>query len=204
MYEYLEGRVVAHGATRLVLDVGGVGYELAVPLGLRLTEGEKRRIHTHLVVRQDAHLLYGFGERSTRELFRLLLSVRGVGPAVALAILSGLPGPQLVQAVLDDDASTLVQVKGIGRKTAQQILLDLRDRMQQLAPLFPGLAGAADGGVMTPMPPPADQRNVADAVAALLSIGFNEKAARKNVEEAAAEVGAEDLERLVRAALNRG
>ena len=204
MYEYLEGRVVAHGATRLVLDVGGIGYQLAVPLGLVVTEGEKRRIHTHLVVRQDAHLLYGFQDRATRDLFRMLLGVRGVGPAVALAILSGLPGPDLVQAVLDDDAVTLTQAKGVGRKTAQQILLDLRDRMQQLAPLFPGRAGAADGGVMTPMPPPAGKRNVADAVAALLSIGFNEKAARKNVEDAAAEVGADDLEQLVRAALRRG
>lgn len=199
MYEFLEGRVVEHSATRLVLAVGGVGYELAIPLGQRPAEGDPTRVWTHLVVRDDAHLLYGFSDKASRDLFRLLLLVRGVGPSAALALLSGLSGRELLEAVAAGDPKPLTRVKGVGAKTAQQILLDLADRVGQLAARLPGHVSAS--GVLQPMRAPDEEQHLADATSALISIGFGEREARKQVERAAEKVGADDLERLVRAAL---
>ena len=193
MYEYLEGRLSMRAAARLVLDVNGVGYDLLVPLMARFDEGERLRVFVHLVVREDAHTLYGFPDVDTRDLFRTLLGVRGVGPAMALGILSSLPGDELVAAIEAEDAQRLCGVKGVGKKTAQQILLDLRDRISA----FSGRDLAAGKG-STPLAP---HSNHADAVAALLSIGFKEKDAQKAVARATNEVGDEDLDALIRAAL---
>jgi Holliday junction DNA helicase RuvA len=202
VYDFLEGRVVEHGATRLVVEVGGVGWELAVPLGHAFPVGAKARVWTQLIVREDSHQLFGFAERPSRELFRQLLRVRGVGPGVALGVLSGLPAKELFRAVVDGDAARLTAIRGVGQKTAQQILLDLRDKLTQLAPLFPGAAPApGKGDVLVPARPPMEEKNRADAVAALVSIGFSEKEAQKGVERAIASVGLEDLEVLVRTAL---
>jgi Holliday junction DNA helicase RuvA len=190
LYEYLEGRQVAREPGRLVLDVGGVGYEIAVPLSADFPAGPRTRVWTHLVVREDARLLYGFAARAERDLFRLLLSARGVGPATALAILSRLTLEELAAAVAAGDPLPLERVKGVGRKTAEQILLDLRGK--------PGLAAAALGtGAALVAPNTA----LADAAAALVSIGFADKEARRAVERAVASVGSADLEQLVRAAL---
>ena len=193
MYDYLEGRVARSGPARLVLDVAGVGYDLAVPLGAAFeTDGENKvRVWTHFVVREDAHSLYGFPDRSTREWFRLLLGVRGVGPGVALGLLSGLTVERLSEAIRHEDARLLVAIKGVGKKTAEQILLDLRDKVPH--------AIAED--VLTPRPrrlPAA----LTDAVAALTSIGYSEKQAWRSVEHAAKSIeDPDDLELLVRAAL---
>lgn len=198
MYEYLEGQVAQRTATSVVLDVGGVGYELLAPLGSSFAaRGARARVWTHLVVRADAHVLYGFAGREARELFRLLLVVRGVGPSMALAILSGLTPRDLVQAILDEDLVTLTRVKGVGKKTAQQILLDLQDRARKLAV---GLEVAP--GVIAPAAPPSPASdNIDDATTALMSIGYPAKEARKLVERAAEEVDPTDLERLVRSAI---
>lgn len=209
MYEYLDGRLESRHATRVVIDVGGVGYNVAVPLGsdfrrpprgprgpggagTRSTD-ELVRVWTHHVVREDAEELYGFPDDEGRQLFRLLLSVRGVGPALALGILSRLSGDVLLAAIASDDVDTLLTVKGVGKKTAQQILLDLRDKA-------PATQASAEPGVLVPAPGRSSQV-VEDAVAALLSIGYAEKEARKNVERAAREVDDGDLEALVRSAL---
>ena len=197
MYEYFEGTVSARYATRLVLDVGGVGYDLAVPIGAHFGEGSKTRVWAHLVVREDAQLLYGFPDRDTRDLFRLLLSVRGVGPGVALALLSGLEVDALVAAIVAGDSAALTRVKGVGKKTAEQILLDLRDK----APSWQRaseLAASADR-ILTPRD--ADDDLFKDAIQALQSIGYSAKDARKSVEKAIAKSDAKDLEVLVRAAL---
>lgn len=195
MYDYLEGTIARRGAAGATLAVGGVGYELLVPLGTPLPEeGASARLWTHLAVREDAHTLYGFADRDTRGLFRALLKVKGVGPAMALAVLSGLTRPELVRALLDEDLAALTRVKGVGKKTAEQILLDLRDRAATLAG---GLE--LDGKVIAPAPPP-DSGNLADAAAALVALGFGEKEARKRVERAAAEIDPSDLQRLVQAA----
>ena len=191
MYDYLEGKVELHAATRLVLDVGGVGYELSVPLGSSFGTGT-RRVHTHLVVREDAHTLYGFADAPTRELFRALITVKGVGPRTALCVLSGLPGDELVAAIAGGDRKRLQSIKGVGKRIVDQILLDLGEKAGSLATAA-GPAAAL---------PSAAGGATEDAVAALVSIGYADKDARRQVERAAEKVGNADLEVLVRAALS--
>jgi len=198
VYDYLEGRLSERRATRVVLDVSGVGYDLAVPLGAEFAARDGvTRVWTHLVVREDAHLLFGFPDRKVREVFRLLLQVRGVGPTMALGVLSTLTGEELLLAISAQDTRPLVRVKGIGKKTAEQILLDLREKAPRLLGAPPGEAGT---GVLVPTPP-AGARALEDAVRALVSIGYSDKDARRSVDKAATKVSPEDLERLVRAAL---
>lgn len=194
MYEFLEGEVVSRAPARLVLSVAGVGYDLAVSLRDTFPAKGRVRVWAHLVVREDAHLLFGFQEREGRDLFRLLLTVRGVGPGMALAILSALSREELVEAILADDAARLTRVKGVGKKTAEQVLLDLGDKAARLR------ADLATGGAPLPAATRA-QTNLDDAAAALVSIGFSEKDAKKQVERAAEKVDPADLEALVRAAL---
>jgi Holliday junction DNA helicase RuvA len=190
VYDFLEGQVAGRSPTRFVLDVAGVGYEVLVPPGAAFPSKERLRVWTHLVVREDSHTLYGFPDEGTRDLFRALLGVTGVGPKVALAVLSGLPASELVAAVVAGDSKPLVRVKGIGQKTADQILLDLRGKAARLAP-----SGSA------PARPTTNADALEDAVTALISIGYSEKDARKQIERAAKTVPVTDLERLVRAAL---
>lgn len=196
MYDFLEGRVAGRHPARLVLQVGGVGYELTVPAGAPFpAEGEDARVHTHLVVRDDAHLLYGFPTRSQRQLFRLLLRVQKVGPALALAVVAGLSPDELLAALREKDVARLARVKGVGKKTAERILLELSDRIEEFA--AEEYASAA---------PPAKSaarasQAVEDAVRALVSIGFGEGEARKSVTAAAEQADDADLETLLRLAL---
>lgn len=195
MFEYIEGRIVGRTAARLVVDVGGVGYDLAVPLTATFPPSGKARVWTHLVVREDSHTLYGFPDRESRELFRVLLSARGVGPVLGLAILSGISGAELVEAIASGDAKRLTKLKGVGQKTADGIVLDLRDKADTLRAAFSGSPEA---------PLPSSKRvdpNVEDAINALVSIGYSEKQARAGVERAALSVDTKNLEALVRAAL---
>ena len=191
MYDFLEGEVAGRTAARLVLAVGGVGYELLVPLASSFPASGRVRVWTHLVVREDSHQLYGFREAATRDIFRALLTVTGVGPKVALALLSGLTRDELVAAIVAGDADKLTTAKGVGRRTADQILLDLRDKQLAL-----------QGGEHADAPAaPARRRELEDAITALVSIGYSEKEARKQVERAAKQVDPANLEKLVRAAL---
>jgi Holliday junction DNA helicase RuvA len=166
-----------------------------VPLTASFPPSGKARVFTHLVVREDSHTLYGFPDRETRELFRVLLSVRGVGPVMGLAILSGLPRADLVEAIAGGDAKRLTRIKGVGQKTADQILLDLRDKADLL------LADLGPHSPDAPLPSKRTDPNVEDAIAALVSIGYSEKQARAGVERAALAVDTKNLEALVRAAL---
>jgi len=194
VYDYIEGRLSERRPARLVVEAGGVGYDLAVPLGADFPAHDGRvRVWTHLVVREDAHLLFGFPEREGRELFRLLLEVRGVGPAVALAVLSSLPGDELLRAIAAQDAAPFLRVRGIGKKTAEQILLDLRDKAPRM------LAAEPERGTLVPRA--GGSVRLEDAVRALVSIGYSDKEARKSVERAAAKAPGDDLELLVRTAL---
>ncbi|HKX46742.1 MAG TPA: Holliday junction branch migration protein RuvA, partial [Planctomycetota bacterium] len=144
MYEFLRGTPASRTPNRLVLEVAGVGYELVVPAGAAFPDAAPLVVWTHLAVREDAHTLYGFPDRATRDLFRLLLRVKQVGPGVAIAILSGLSRADLLAAIRDEDAARLMQVKGVGRKTAEQVLLDLRDRIgDHLVELAPAAAPRA-------------------------------------------------------------
>jgi Holliday junction DNA helicase RuvA len=195
VYEYLEGEIAGRGATRIVLDVGGVGYDISVPLAAHFPQSGRTRVWTHLVVREDAHLLCGFPDRETRDLFRLLISVRGVGPVMALGILSGLPREPLLDAVANGDAATLTKIRGVGKRTADQILLDMREKAAQMrAEIATGAGSAAAHGARA-------KDSLEDAVQALVSIGYSEKEARKSVERAAQRVDTKNLELLVRTAL---
>lgn len=195
MYDFLEGQVAGRSASRLVLDVGGVGYEILVPPTASFAASGRMRVYTHLVVREDAHQLFGFPDASTRDVFRALLTVSGVGPKVALAVLSGLTREELLAALLAGDVAKLTGVRGVGRRTAEQILLDLRDKAL-------GLQGAT---AAAPLRSEATRRaRLEDAIAALVSIGYSDKDARKQVERAAKTVAPEDLETLVRVALQGG
>ena len=194
MYDFLDGEVARRTPTLLVLDVGGVGYALNVPVGSAFAESGRVRAWTHFVVREDAQTLYGFDRRPQRDLFRLLLSVRGVGPGVALALLSGLEVDALVAAIVAGDSAALTRVKGVGKKTAEQMLLDLGDKVsrfgsEELAPR-----------PSAPAPSPHDDL-VADAISALASIGYKEKEADKLVRKALEQTSDPDLESLVRAVL---
>ncbi len=198
MYEFLEGQVASRRAASLALAVNGIGFDLRVPLGVPMPAvGSPAKMFVHLAVREDAHTLYGFPDESLRDLFRLLLKVRGVGPSMALAVLSGLSREEFLQAVLREDAKTLQGIKGVGKKTAEQILLDLKDKAQSLA-------GAASDPDLIPRAPqtggPA-AGNVEDAIGALMSIGYTEKEAKTRVQKAADAVDPTDLEALVRAAI---
>ncbi|MBL4771773.1 MAG: Holliday junction branch migration protein RuvA, partial [Planctomycetes bacterium] len=198
MYDFLEGQVASRKAANLTLLVSGVGYDVRIPLGVPMPQaGESGRIFVHFVVREDAQILFGFPDESLRDLFRLLLKVRGVGPNMALAVLSGLSRDDFLRAVLGDDVKRLQSIKGVGKKTAEQILLDLKDKAQSLA--ADGL-GASASGSGEPAGPTA-KSNIEDAVQALMSIGYPEKDATKRVEFAADKVDPDDLELLVRTAI---
>jgi holliday junction DNA helicase RuvA len=132
MIAFLEGEVVEKGATRVVVNVGGVGYDVQVPtsvLGKLPGTGEVARVHTRMIVRDDAILLYGFSSPQERTLFDLLTGVSGVGPKVALSFLSALTPDALRRAVATNDADALTVVPGVGKKVAQRVVLDLRDQL---------------------------------------------------------------------------
>jgi Holliday junction DNA helicase RuvA len=199
VYDFLEGELIEHRATHVVVAAGGVGYELAVPLGAEFAARDGRvHVWTHLVVREDAHLLFGFPERRVREVFRLLLGVSGVGPAVALALLSNLQAGELLKAIAEQDESALRRAKGVGKKTAEQILLDLREK----APRMLAESARDTRDTLVPRASP-ERRSLEDAVRALVSIGYSDKEARKSVERAASKVPGDDLELLVRTALQQ-
>ena len=132
MISFLEGQVVEKGTNRVVLAVGGVGYDLLVPtsvVGRLPSNGKTARIHTRMVVRDDAMVLYGFSAPDERELFDLLTGVSGVGPKVALSFLSALTPDVLRRSVIAGDAAALTVVPGVGKKVAQRVVLDLRDKL---------------------------------------------------------------------------
>lgn len=171
----LSGTLLQKTPPALLLDVNGVGYELEAPMttfyDLPAT-GERVTLYTHLVVREDAHLLYGFARESQRRLFRALLKVNGVGPRVALAILSGLSDQDFMQCVQAQDVARLTQVPGIGRKTAERLIVELRDKFGQ-----DGVPG--DGTAF--LPPSLRQDPVGEAVSALIALGYKPQEAGRAV-----------------------
>jgi Holliday junction DNA helicase RuvA len=147
MIARLRGRAVAWDADGLVLDVGGVGYRLlATPTAVRKAEGgEEVGLETYLHVREDALQLFGFAEAGERELFELLLGVNGVGPKVALAIVSGYSPGELRRAIVREDAALFQTIPGIGKKTAQRVVLELKEKMAPLAAVEAPHLGSGDG-----------------------------------------------------------
>jgi Holliday junction DNA helicase RuvA len=150
MIARIRGRPLAWDAEGLVVDVGGVGYRLyATPSAVRLADGaDEVSLHTHLHVRDDAMQLFGFADADERELFEQLLSVSGVGPKVALAIVSGYSPGELKRAIVREDADLFQTIPGIGKKTAQRVVLELKERITPLAAVEAPHLGAGDGHVV--------------------------------------------------------
>jgi holliday junction DNA helicase RuvA len=189
------GRLVGTLATKappqVVIDVQGVGYEVDVPMSTFYNLpalGTPVTLLTHFVVREDAQLLYGFLTEAERATFRELLKISGVGPRTALAILSGLSAAELAQAVTAQDAGRLVKVPGIGKKTAERLLLELKGK------LGPDLGLPAGGAVSD---------GQADIVQALLALGYNERDARAALKALPADVGVAEGIKLALRALSK-
>jgi len=187
----LRGVLIKKEPPALLLDVGGVGYELEAPMTTFYDlppAGETVTLFTHLVVREDAHLLFGFAREAQRRLFRHLLKVNGVGPRVALAVLSGLSDHEFVQAVQHNDIARLTRVPGIGKKTAERLIIEMRDR----------LAGELIGDTSS-VAPAAPGDPVSEAVTALIALGYKPNEASRMVRA----VSSHDLatEEIIRQAL---
>jgi holliday junction DNA helicase RuvA len=166
---FLRGRLAAKHPPVLLLDVGGVGYEIEAPMstfyGLPAV-GADIMLHTHLVVREDAHILFGFGTERERGLFRELIKISGVGPRIALGILSGASVDEFHRCVEAQDAASLTRIPGIGRKTAERLIIEMRDRLQALAT---GQSFVVSGppGMTAAAPSPQ-----AEAFSALVALGY--------------------------------
>ncbi len=163
MIGHLRGRLVRKAPPALIVDVNGVGYELEAPMSTfyRLPElGSEVELHTHLVVREDAHLLYGFATEDERRLFRDLLRVTGIGPKIGLALLSGIDVETFMRCVEAEDTAALTRIPGIGRKTAERLLIEMRDRISALGQLPSAGSKTSPGGAR------------AEAFAALVALGY--------------------------------
>jgi holliday junction DNA helicase RuvA len=166
---FLRGRLAAKHPPVLLLDVGGVGYEIEAPMstfyGLPAA-GADIMLHTHLVVREDAHILFGFGTERERSLFRELIKISGVGPRIALGILSGASVDEFHRCVETQDAASLTRIPGIGRKTAERLIIEMRDRLKALAT---GQTFEVRGPAGTAAAAPSPQ---AEAFSALVALGY--------------------------------
>lgn len=200
MYAFVEGTLQA--TDPVVIDVGGTGFELAVGERQRLSLpalGESIRLWTHLVVREDDMSLYGFVSPEEREVFRALLSVNGVGPRVALSVVGSEQADEVLHGIRRGDPKPLLKVKGIGRKTAERVVLELEDKAAAWAHLGTGEAAAAEAeGADAELEGPA-----AEAVLALQTLGVGPERASQAVATVLAEGPAVSVEALLRAALRR-
>jgi holliday junction DNA helicase RuvA len=175
----LQGILLSKGEAEVLLDVQGVGYEVEVSASTlyQLPDpGKPLELYTHFVVREDAQHLYGFLLLAERSLFRLLLKVNGVGPRLALGIMSGMDSSRFVAAVAKDDVNALVKIPGVGRKTAERLIIELRDKLKQ----WELEHGTAPQGVAT-VRKPAQQDNFQEAEAALISLGYKPQEASRAV-----------------------
>jgi Holliday junction DNA helicase RuvA len=192
----LRGEIVAKRPPHLLVDVSGVGYELEAPMSTFYdlpAVGAAVVLHTHLVIREDAHVLYAFAREAERALFRSLLRVSGVGPKMALAILSGMNADEFARCVQRDDTAALSRLPGIGKKTAERLIIEMRDRLARLddeafaVAVRPQVTGAGAPSALE------------DAVSALIALGYKAPEASRMVRAVAAEgLASEDL---IRAAL---
>jgi Holliday junction DNA helicase RuvA len=200
MITFLHGRLIDALPTQVTVEVNGVGYEVLIPLSSfdKLpAPGQTIKLLTHLVVREDAHLLYGFMSAPERDLFRLLINnVSGIGPKIALNILSGITVTAFRGAVAGGDTKMLSQISGVGKKTAERIIIELKDRI--------GPGGALEAMSAQRSLSAADQK-VNDAVLALIALGFKAVEAHETIRATLAVLGpTASVEELVRASLRKG
>lgn len=196
MYNYIRGKLDEATPAYAVVDCGGVGYllEISVNTYSQIKDLDEVKLLVHEVVREDAHLLIGFYTEAERQMFRLLIGVNGVGAATARIMLSSLTVDELTRAILDQDVKRVQKVKGIGAKTAQRILLELRDKVDPFATGLPaGSAGAASSG-----------GNAEEALSALVMLGFPKTAAEKVLNKVCGANPGASVEDLIKLTLAHG
>jgi holliday junction DNA helicase RuvA len=198
----IAGVLLEKQAPELLIDVQGVGYEVSVSLTTFFdlpTCGENVSLYTHFVVREDAQQLYGFAERRERELFRTLIKVNGVGPKMALTILSGMTTSDFVHSVQTNDTARLVKLPGVGKKTAERLIVEIRDRLSTFSE---GIDGGADGSPVFELSR-SHSDTKAEAESALIALGYKPQEATRMVSAVAVDQGADTQtsEELIRLAL---
>lgn len=186
----LTGTLLEKNPPRILLDVQGVGYEVDVPMSTFYNlpaAGERVTLHTHFVVREDGHFLFGFGAQAELAAFRQLVKISGIGPRMALAVLSGMSVDELARVVAAQEAGRLTKIPGIGKKTAERLLLELRDKLMPTVSL--AAAVAPDAG--------------ADILNALVALGYSDREAQAALKTLPEGVGVSDGIRLALKALSR-
>ena len=170
MIHFLRGKLVEKSPTQIIIDCNGIGYEVNISLYTyeRLPKDENIKIYTHFLVREDAQILYGFMDKSEREVFLKLLSVSGIGASTARMMISSLTPEEVVQAISDADVNTIKSVKGIGLKTAQRVIVDLKDKVNKLDNSSEVLAFKSN-------------TNKDEALSALVTLGYSKKQAEQSV-----------------------
>lgn len=196
MIAYLEGKLVDKDPTYVIVDVGGIGYQVKITLNTfaQVKALDACKIHTHLHVKEDAHTLYGFFEESERKRFLQLISISGVGPSTGLMILSSLSPEEIHSAIVNGDVKTISGVKGIGQKTAQRIILELKDKMskEELEGQMPAISLSLGNTLKS------------EALSALTTLGINKAAAEKTIDKIMNETAEQvSLEELIKLALKR-
>jgi holliday junction DNA helicase RuvA len=198
MITFLDGKLVSALPTQATVDVNGVGYEVSIPLSSydKLPAvGQSIRILTHLAVREDAHILYGFMSAAERDLFRLLVNnVSGIGPKLALAVLSGMSVTNFKTAVVNSDIAAISKISGLGKKTAERIVLELKDKL--------GVAAAWEAATAAHAPTP-EQEQANEAVLALIALGYKQVDAHKAVRDLQTQGQVKSAEELVKLALKK-
>ena len=196
MIAFIEGIIVAKDPTFVTIDIGGIGYDVKISLNTfgDIKALEKCKLHTHFHVKEDAHTLFGFSDIAERKRFLQLVSISGVGPSTALMVLSSLSSEEIASAIVNGDVKTISSVKGIGQKTAQRIILELKDKMAK-EDLLDNVVGITlnKGNTMKK-----------EALSALSTLGFNKAGAEKAVDQILKETDEEvSLEELIKLALKR-
>ncbi len=191
MYDYISGKIISKTATHIVLECAGIGYQLNISLNTysKIQEGSQCKIFTHLSIKEDAHTLYGFADEDERRMFRNLISVTGVGASTARMMLSSLSPVEIAQAIVTGNAPVLQNIKGIGSKSAQRIIIDLKDKLSKTE-------------INTKMISVIHNTNREEALSALLTLGFAKTAAEKSLDHAIKSKGADlSVEDLLKSAL---
>lgn len=204
MIGHLRGVLLEKTPPFLMLDVGGVGYEVEASMNTfyRLADvGQEVSLYTHLVVREDAQLLYGFADRQERSVFRELIKTNGVGPKLALTILSGISGDAFIRCVEYEDVATLVKLPGVGKKTAERLIIEMKDRLKHFSARPAGLRTPLDAAsVRQPVVAVVDERREAET--ALIALGYKPALATQAIEQASRSLDADaSAEALIRLAL---
>ncbi|MEH6628104.1 MAG: Holliday junction branch migration protein RuvA [Motiliproteus sp.] len=196
----IRGELLEKSPPVLIVDVQGVGYEIEAPMSTFYCLPELGKVvvlHTHFVVREDAQLLYGFHSRQERTMFRTLIKINGVGPKLALTILSGIEANELARCVSQDDTAALVRLPGVGKKTAERLIVEMRDKLTDWMPEAPfSLEASGQGGAVVSA---NDGRQEAES--ALIALGYKPAQASKAISQAFKDLGDADTENLIRQAL---